>query len=259
MGVNTKNVAVSSQATPLAEDFMKMLQGWLANPSGTPSGPQQRTGVGSGVDQYMNSPAARIGGVNTAGQVQDYSTQLMDAVTARSGLATDRNAAQIRESFGASGNRISSSLAAKEGQYRNEAGMNLDQIIAQILTEQGDRTQSARQFDVGANQAALNPYMQAMQLGALPEEVIASPDWKSQLLTGVLQGAGAYLGGGGSFGLGGKTGATSAAPSNAPGSRFSSQLFNQTPGFMGSNYAPAGATSSGTNWMQSFLQTYGGR
>lgn len=207
MGPNIEKVERTSQATPLATDFMRMLQGWLSNPEGTPAGPAQRTGVGSGSDQYMNSPWARLGGVNTAAGVADYTPQLTQAVTEKSNLGTDRGAAQIRESMGAAGNRFSSSLARTEGQFRSEAGTNLDQLIAQILTDQGARQTQAQQFDVNANFQALAPFLQAMQQGVIPEEIIATPGWGSQLISGAMQGLGAYVGGGGRFGLGGKSNA----------------------------------------------------
>lgn len=203
MGPNIKKVDQSSQATPFAEDFLKLLQGQISGMLTPGAGPLQGQGIGTSPQQYDNSIARRIGGVDTASGVQDFTPQLIESVTAKSNLNTDRNAAQVRESLGAGGSRLGTSLAKVEGRTRNEAGVDLSQLIAQILMGQNQQVTQARQFDVQANQQALAPFVNLASQGILPQEIIASPGIGSQILSGLIQGASAYLGGGGAIpGLG---------------------------------------------------------
>lgn len=204
MGPNITKVDQASQATPFAQDFLGALQGYLSSLKTGAPGPLQQQGVGASGQQYDNGLAQLFGGVNTAAGVKNYTPQLIDATTNVSNRQTDRNAAQIRESFGASGNRLGTSRARVEGQYRNEAGDTLAQTIASILMAQNQAETQARQFDVGANQAAFGTYANIAGAGILPQEIIATPSIGSQIVNGLISGAAAYLGGGGAIpGLGG--------------------------------------------------------
>lgn len=186
-GPNVQREERSSQATPFAEDFLKQLQGLLSQTGGAQTvGPQQR-GVGG-------SPAAALGGINTAAGVRDQTPGLIDALTQRANVATDRGAAQIRESFGAQGGRLGTSRQRVEGQFRNEAGFDLNQIIQQILTGQAGRETQAQQFDVGANQQFFQLLSSIAGLGIIPEELIVSPGLGSQLLAGGIKGGAAAIG-----------------------------------------------------------------
>jgi hypothetical protein len=140
------------------------------------------------------SPAAAIGGVNTASGVTNQTSGLIDAVTQRSNVATDRGAAQIRESFGAQGNRLSTGLARTEGQFRNEAGFDLSQIIAGINNQQAGRETQAAQFDASANNQILQILSGIAGTGILPEELLVSPGIGSQILSGLLQTGASFAG-----------------------------------------------------------------
>lgn len=211
MGPNIRSVDQRNRATPLANDYLKILQGQLDQGAfGTGVGPLQKQ-AGKGAQQYLiarqNAPQT-----NTAAQVGDYTNQLIDAVSRRSNVNTNRQAQDLREGFGIAGGRYGTSLARGEGLLRSESGMNLDSIIANILTAQGDRQQGARQFDVGANQAGNNQLLQAIMAlqgmgnenlnpfnafasqGIINPETIVSPGIGSQLLQGAMNIGAAYLG-----------------------------------------------------------------
>lgn len=194
MGPNIQSVDRSSQATPFAEDFLKLLQGQLS----TAFAPGAGT---AGMTPGTNFQQA-LGGINTASQLTNAAPGLIEALTNRSQATTDRDAAQLRESFGAMGGRFGSAVSRGEGQLRSESGLNLDQLVASVLMEQSGREQAARQFDVMSNLEAAIPFFQMAGQGIIPQEIIASPGIGSQLLSGGLNALGMYLGGGGSFGLG---------------------------------------------------------
>lgn len=213
MGPRTQTVDKRNQATPLTEDLVKILQGELAAGAfGTGVGPLQR-GAGSAIDKYVQALQTRATqGVNTASQVGGESEQLMDALTRRSAVNTNRSAADQREAFGAAGARFGSSLGNAESLLRAESGMNLDQVLGEILVGEASRKQAARQFDINADlginaallqgigqmfsqgQAAIDPFVQLAGAGIVNPEVIASPGIGDQLISGGLQGLGAFLG-----------------------------------------------------------------
>lgn len=214
MGPKVQSVDQTNRATPLAEDFLKILQGQIDEGAfGTGVGPLQRE-AGTSAKQFVNSMQGAPD-VNTAGKVGDYSKRLIDSTTELSNRQTNRGAADLREAFGAAGTRYGSSLATGEGRYRADANMDLGNIIAQILTSQGDREQSARQFDVNANQnknaqfmnalsqlfgmgeANTAPFLGISQQGILNPETIVSDSLASTLLKGGLNTASSYLEGGG--------------------------------------------------------------
>lgn len=202
MGPQTKPVERRSQATPFAEEFLKQLMGELTQSKGAQTtGPMQRTGVGSGPQQTFTS---RLGGVDTASGVADHSTQLIDALQSRSQATSQRNAAELREGFSLMGNRVGSSLARGEALQRSEEKLNLDQLIAQVLTDQGARKTQASQFDAAQNAQITQMFAGLAGLGIIPEELIVSPGIGSQLLSAAANIGSAYVSGGGSlFGGGG--------------------------------------------------------
>lgn len=220
MGPNIKSVDKSNAATPVSGDILKILQGQLDEGAfGTGVGPLQRQ-AGTGIQQYVKSLQTRAGqGVNTESKVMDNTSKLIEAVTNRSRMNENKSAGDLREAFGAAGTRYGTSLARGEGTLRAESGANLDQMIASILTDQGARQQSAREFDVNANEAAgvnhnnqlmsalnamfgqgeanTNPFFSFADKGILDPEVIASPSTGSQLLGAFSSIFGNYLAGGG--------------------------------------------------------------
>lgn len=204
MGPNIQSVERTSQATPFAADFLKLLQGQLSTAQGVPTGTAGST-PGQSAQQYTNFQQ-RLGGINTAGNFADETPALIAALTARSNATTDRNAAALREGHGALGNRFGSSLTRGEGLLRSEAGLNLDQLIAGVMLDRSNALQQARQFDTMANIESVAPFFNMAGLGIIPNEIIASPGVGQQLLSAGIDGLAAYLSGGGSFGFGGGKG-----------------------------------------------------
>lgn len=214
MGPKIQSVDRTSQATPYANDFLRILQGHLDSAFTTPTGTAGMTPGQSPVQ--MTNFQQKLGGINTAGSLVDSSPQLIEALTRRSAVTTDRNAAALREGHGALGNRFGSSLTRGEGLLRSESALNLDTIIGNILMEQAARQQAARQFDVQANLEAAAPFFQMASLGIIPNEIIASPGVGAQLLSGGLDFLGSFLGGGGKLPFfGGGGGGTGFDPSIA--------------------------------------------
>lgn len=180
-GPNVQREEQVSQATPLAENFLEILQGQLSSGAfGTGVGPLQRE-AGTALRQFITS-------LQGPGGVSAGSARLIEGLEATSQARTERSAADLREQGGITGARFGTSLASGEALLRSEAGASLDQLIGGIQ-EQG------RQFDVGLllqsigqlfgqGQANLQPFQQFSALGILPEELIVSPSTTTQVITG---------------------------------------------------------------------------
>lgn len=195
MGPNVKTIQQSNAATPLSNDLLGMLQGYIHQQGGAQTtGPLQKQGSGTAGQQYNNSVEQRLGGINTEGALGDETDKLISAVQNRSSATTERNAAALRQSFGTSGNRFSSAAAKGEGLLRSESGTNLDQTIANILNAQVGQKQAAREFDVNANHQAASNFFQLGSQGILNPEQIVSPSIGQQLFSAATQIGAAYLG-----------------------------------------------------------------
>jgi len=199
-GPNVQKEEVTSQATPLAEDFLKLLQGQLSSGAfGTGVGPLQRE-AGTALRQFISSlQGGGAGGFEAPGGVSAGAGRLIEGLTAESQARTERGAADLREQGGITGTRFGSSLAQGEALFRSEAGAELNQLIGGI--QEGQRqfdvstAEGARQFDLGTllqgisqlfgqGQANLQPFQQFSALGILPEEVIVGPSTPTQIVTG---------------------------------------------------------------------------
>ena len=194
MGPKTKRVQPRSQATPLAEDFLRKLQGQLSSDAfGTGVGPLQRE-AGTAIQQYLRSLQTRTGSGDTP-----QTAQLISALQAGSETRANRQAADLREAFGAAGTRFGSSLATGEARLRGDIVTGLDQTIGAIRVNQSqfDASQlmSAIAQLYGMGQGNIAPFLQLAQLGILPEEVLASPGFGQQLLTAGLNVGANYLSG----------------------------------------------------------------
>ena len=205
MGPNVENVERRSQATPFAEDFLKELQGLISQGAGAQTvGPKQAGGVGQGNAAGL---AQRVGGSDTASGVADFSEQLIAAVEAKSKSNTAESAAGLREEQSLLGNRFGSSLMRGRARLESDANLNFEQLMAQIMTDQGARETQAEQFDITSNLNALLPLFGIAQSGVLAPETVVSPGLGSQLLSAGAQTGAAFLTGGGSlpfFGGGGQ-------------------------------------------------------
>ena len=181
-GPNIQREEVTSQATPLAEDFLKILRGQLSSGAfGTGVGPLQRE-AGTALRQFISA-------LQGPGGVSEGSDRLIEGLEASSAARTERSAADLREQGGITGTRFGTSLAQGEALLRSESGAALDQLIGGIQ-EQG------RQFDTGQllqaiqalfgqGEANIATTERFAGLGILPEEIIVSPSTGTQIVTGV--------------------------------------------------------------------------
>ncbi len=217
-GPSIENVERSSQATPLAEDFLKVLQGQLAEGAfGTGVGPLQRE-AGTAIRQTVSSLQGRSA-VDTASQFGTEGDRLISGLETGSARRTARSSADLTELFGAAGaGRFGTAITQGQARLQGDANASLDELIGQILLGQQAGRQGARQFDVQANQAGdsqliqaiaqlfnqgqgnIAPFQQLSLAGILPEEVIASPGIIDQLISGGLQAGSAFLGAPGAAG-----------------------------------------------------------
>lgn len=220
-GPRIDRVERTSQATPFAEDFLKQLQGELAAYGlGTGVGPLQRES-GTAIRQYLAGLQQRAAGLSQG------KSPLLDAISKRNEEFVNRQAASLKDVFGASGARFGSQVARGESDLRRGAASDFAVTSAGTLLQEQqflDQLLPAvigQQFQMGG--AALAPMLQLAQLGILPEEVIASPGLGQQLVGGGLTAAGAFLGGPaaaglfqGGFGGGGGGGGINTVPFQAP-------------------------------------------
>lgn len=207
MGTKIKSVERGSQATPLAEDIIKMLQGELSEGAfGTGVGPLQR-GAGTSIQQFMAELDKRAP-VDTAEGARTDLTQLISDLENISARNVGRQAGDLRESMGIAGSRYGTTLAKGEGMMRGGAAMDLSALIGNIMREENARVQQARQFDVGAQLGmdqlllgaigqmfgmgtqAQQPFMQMGEMGVEPEEITATPNPWMQLLTAYITAGG---------------------------------------------------------------------
>ncbi len=185
---------INNQATPVAEDFVSVLQGMIDSGSlGQGVGPLQR-GAGDAITNFVT--ALERG--TTAGGVDPGTSALINALSAESAVSTDRQAKNQREAFGAAGNRFGTSLANSEALLRAESQRGLDATVGQILTQRQRQVENnllnaiAQMSNQGAQN--LNPFLMLAQMGIAPAENVVSPGTGQQLLSGVLN-AGAQFAG----------------------------------------------------------------
>jgi hypothetical protein len=148
----------------------------------------------SGIQSLVNASQQAV----ASGGMDPGTAALIEALTASSELATNRQAANLREAFGAAGSRFGSTLATGEARLRADAGVGLDQQIAQTLVgqQQSNVENLVRGLSLLQQQGQINilPFLQAMGLGIAPAENIVSPSVGSQLLAGGIDIASAFAG-----------------------------------------------------------------
>jgi hypothetical protein len=183
-GPSTKSVPVTSQATPLSQDYLKMLSGHLSSDAfGTGVGPLQQE-AGTALRQFITSLQGQ-GGVSEGAQ------RLISGLEQESGQRTAEGAANLREQHGIAGQRFGTALGQGEAAFRSQAGSELDQLIGGIQ-------EGARQYDTtqllasigqlfGQGQANVGQVADFASLGINPSDTIASPGLLSQLLSGGIQ------------------------------------------------------------------------
>lgn len=202
-GVNTEHIERSSQATPLAQDVLAQLQGELSQGAfGHGIGPAQRQSTDALTALLTSLTAERgQGGIDPTG--------FLDALGRRSEEFTGRQAAAQRDMFGAGGSRFGSQLGQAETDLRRGAASDFAVTSAQSLLDAGKfnetlKLQQGQQLLAGIGQlfdqgtGAINPFLQMASMGILPEEIVRSPNFTSQLLNAGSRVAAAALTGGGS-------------------------------------------------------------
>jgi hypothetical protein len=174
-GPGVQKEEVTSQATPLAEDFLKVLQGQLSSDAfGTGVGPLQRES-GTALRQFISALQGGQGGQS------EGLTKLIGGLEAR----TERSVGDLREQSGILGQRFGSSLAQGEGVLRSEADAQIG-----ALQEQGRQFDTTALFQAiqglfGQGEANIDPFRQFASLGIMPEEIIVSPSTATQVVAGV--------------------------------------------------------------------------
>lgn len=183
-GASTQTVPVTSQATPLGEDYLRRLQGHLSSDAfGTGVGPLQQE-AGTALRQFITSLQGQ-GGVSEGAQ------RLISGLEQESGRRTERQVGDAREQHGIYGQRFGSTLAQGEAALRSQAGAELDQLIGQI--QEGSRQFDATQLLAsigqlfGQGQANVAQVADFAALGIHPSDTIASPGFLQQLLSGGMQ------------------------------------------------------------------------
>jgi hypothetical protein len=171
-----------SQATPMAADWLKKLQGQLSSSAfGTGVGPLQQE-AGTALRQFITSLQGQ-GGVSEGAQ------RLISGLTQESQQRTKQGAADIREQHGIFGQRFGSTLGQGEAAFRSQAGAELDQLIGGI--QMGERQFDSNQLLAsigqlfGQGQANIQPFGDMAALGIAPEHMIVSPSTGAQVVTGV--------------------------------------------------------------------------
>ena len=144
-----------SQASPLSDELIKFLTEMItgnAEPgSGGPFGAAQQ-----GLADFA-----------TARSSPEQFLELMGPLREMFNRETDRQVAQTTESFGASGNRLSTGLAREGGRQRTERGTNLDALISQLFLSEQENLLKA--FEL-----MRSPFLDIGKLGILPEDTIVN-------------------------------------------------------------------------------------
>ena len=223
MGPRVQTREQRSQATPLADDVLRMIRGQLASGrAGSGFSPLQQQ-AGTAIQQYINS-----GGINAMPVVRDIGPAGADFGRMVSALETvqnrrvDEQAANLREQAGAAGTRYGTTLGAAEGAFRRDAQADFNVTLEQLAValdeaRRADETlgiqrdlslgqlqQSAEQFNqqrmleaittmFGMGQQNMAPIFALAQMGILPEHLMVSPGVGSQILSGIMSGASAML------------------------------------------------------------------
>lgn len=143
----------------------------------------------SGIQSFIQAAQQGV----EAGGVDPGTQALIEAITARSGVVADRQAADLREAYGAAGNRFGTALARGEGQLRSDIALGADQIIAQTLANRQSQNEAnlIQSLALLQQQGALNiqPFLTALGIGLPQAENVVSPGVGSQILSGVTNAA----------------------------------------------------------------------
>ena len=142
-----------SQASPLSDELIKflteMITGTAEPGSGGPFGDAQR-----GIQDFA-----------TARSSPEQFLELMGPLREMFNRETDKQVAQTRESFGVTGNRLSTGLAREEGRQRTERGTDLDALISGLFLKEQENL--LKSFEL-----LRSPFLDIARQGILPEDTI---------------------------------------------------------------------------------------
>jgi hypothetical protein len=191
---NTERIERGSQATPLAEDILRQLQGELSGGLGAGVGPAQRNSIdalgkwitsmqqreGPGIDP--SNYLANLSGVTnefTGRQVQDQADMFGSAGAGRFGSQIAQAQTDLRRGAARDFGVTASGALLDAGKFNAQHQLGTDAAIIQGL---------GQLFSMGSQSMA--PFMQALQLGVFPEEIQQSPSiWGHALNAGAKIGA----------------------------------------------------------------------
>lgn len=163
-----------SQATPLGEDILSLLKKQLTS-SDTFGG-----GVTGAQQGAMKSMDKFIGARETPEQFM----KLMGPLKEMFQLNTDKSAAQTRESFGATGNRMSRSAMKAEGATRNEGNLSLQAMLSQLfMGDQANLLGAIGQKQQMANQN-IAPALDFGAMGIMPDQTMINDSTATTLFKG---------------------------------------------------------------------------
>ncbi len=167
-----------SQATPLSQGILDFL---LKNLSGEG---EEGAGGDLGVAQQGFRDFA------TARSTPEQFLELMGPLRAIFERETEKDVAQTREGFSATGNRQGTGLAREEGRVRTEQATNLDALMSQLFLREQDNL-------LKALSGLREPFTQFGSQGILPEQTIVSDSpfvTLTKTLADLAKGAGAVIG-----------------------------------------------------------------
>lgn len=150
---NIENVPRTSAATPLTETLVQLMNRELGRTGGQAFGGLRE--AGTGIRQFLASGGGNIE-LPTRDQLLRPDISMPESVDLSGLVGTLENvqnrrvgeqAADLRESFGAAGDRFGTALATGEGRFRRDAEADFEASIGQLL-------EGARRFDVGARTQA---------------------------------------------------------------------------------------------------------
>lgn len=265
-GTNTEHIERGSQATPLAEDVLKQLQGELSQGAfGHGVGPAQRNST-----DWLTSLLTSMTGERGQGGIDP--TGFLDALGKRNTEFVDRQATDLGDTLGP-GTRFGSQTLQAATDLRRGAASDYNVTSAQSMLDAGKFN---AQFGLAQDQAlmagmgqlfdqgtgAINPFLQMAQMGILPEEITQSPNWTAQLLNAGTKAAAAYATKGASlgtdtdmFGQGGST-----VGSGGGGFNPDPNVFAGNPGFGMQDPRNQGMGNMGASFDPNsvFFGTFGG-
>ena len=168
-GTNTEHIERGSQATPLAEDVLKQLQGELSQGAfGHGVGPAQRNST-----DWLTSLLTSMTGERGQGGIDP--TGFLDALGKRNTEFVNRQATDQGDMFGAGGSRFGSQVSQANTDLRRGAASDFNVTSAQSMLDAGKFN---AQFGLAQDQAlmagmgqlfdqgtgAINPFLQMAQM-----------------------------------------------------------------------------------------------